>query len=159
MARNIDILTDAIRERVEKARQNIISRHLQAGQKASGRTMQSLRTEVTHDVQSIHATLWGRQFFQGLETGRAGGRVPQGFYQMIKQWSIDKGIRFQRESERNTFAYFVSRKIAREGTQLYRKGGRNDIYTPEIESAYSDIQSLVGERFTDILMEHIKLNK
>lgn len=158
MAKNIELLEEAIRNRVERARQNIITRHLQAGQKASGKTMQSLRTEVKHDVQSIRATLWGRQFFQGLETGRAGGKAPSGFYKMIKQWSIDKGIQFERESQRNTFAYFVSRKIAKEGTLLYRKGGRNDIYTPEVESAYSDIQDLVGERFTDVLMQSIKLN-
>lgn len=156
---NIEDLTEAIRKRVEQARQNIITRHLQAGQKASGRTMQSLRTEVTHDKFSIHAVLWGRDFFQGLETGRKGGKVPRGFYQMIKQWSIDKGIQFDKESQRSTFAYFVARKIAAEGTQLYRKGGRKDIYTPEVESAYSDIQDLVGERFTDVLMQSIKLNK
>lgn len=54
-----------------------------------------------------------------LEIGREGGKVPRGFYYMIKQWTRDKGLQFASESERQTFSYFTARKIAREGTKRH----------------------------------------
>lgn len=56
-----------------------------------------------------------------LEVGRPAGGVPRGFYYIIKQWTRDKGLRFGTESERQTFAYFAARKIAREGTGRNRQ--------------------------------------
>lgn len=52
-----------------------------------------------------------------LEIGREGGRVPKGFYYMIKQWTRDKGLQFASESERQTFSFFTARKIAKQGTK------------------------------------------
>lgn len=110
---------------MENLRKKIIENHLRAGQKASGKTIASMRIEV--DEQG--GILFGRKAFGTLETGRKGGRVPKGFYHIILQWVKDKGIQVEKPK---TFAYFVSRKIAREGTSLYRSGGRDDIYSNEI---------------------------
>ena len=114
-----------VSEELSSLRQRIIDNHLKAGQKASGRTIASLRVEVGDDG----GTLFGRKAFGTLEHGRRGGKVPKGFYYIILQWMKDKGIQVEKPK---TFAYFVARKIAREGTSLYRKGGRNDIYSNEI---------------------------
>lgn len=110
---------------MENLRKRIIDNHLRAGQKASGKTIASMRIEV--DEQG--GILFGRKAFGTLETGRKGGRVPKGFYHIILQWVKDKGIQVEHPK---TFAYFVSRKIAKEGTSLYRSGGRDDIYSNEI---------------------------
>ena len=110
---------------MENLRKKIIENHIRAGQKASGKTIASMRIEV--DEQG--GILFGRKAFGTLETGRKGGRVPKGFYHIILQWVRDKGIQVEKPK---TFAYFVSRKIAREGTSLYRSGGRDDIYSNEI---------------------------
>lgn len=154
---HINALGKMILERLEKARTNIIAAHKGAGQMASGRTAASIQPEVKVGTDSLEAILWGRPFFQGLETGRRGGKVPRGFYYMLKQWSIDKGIQFAKESERSTFAYFLAKKIAREGTALHRRGGRSDIYTPEIRSVMSDINDMVSW-FMVQEMQTIKLN-
>lgn len=134
-------------DELQALRQKIIENHLRAGQKASGKTIASLRIEVDADG----GTLFGRKAFGTLETGRRGGRVPKGFYRIILQWMQDKGIQVEKPK---SFAYLVARKIAREGTQLYKQGGRADIYSNEIpkteESILSRIAGLMSVEISSI---------
>ena len=139
-----------VQEELESLKKRIIDNHLRAGQKASGRTIASMPVEASDDG----GVLFGRRAFGTLETGRRGGRVPKGFYHIILQWVRDKGIQVEKPK---TFAYFVAKKIAREGTSLFRQGGRDDIYSNEIpkttESVLSRITGLLGAS-----VEHINLN-
>lgn len=150
---NVTTKTEAktiINEELLSLRQRIIDNHLRAGQKASGRTIQSLMVEATED----EGILFGRKAFGTLETGRRGGRVPAGFYHIILQWVKDKGIQVEKPK---TFAYFVARKIAREGTSLYRRGGREDIYSSEIPKTVESI----GKRIMGLLtmeVDNININ-
>ena len=139
-----------VRSELDALKLTIIERHINAGQKASGRTISSLHVEM---LQS-GGTLWGRQAFEVLESGRKGGKVPKGFYQIIQQWVKDKGIQVDKPK---TFSYFVARKIAREGTQLYRNGGRGDIYSKEIEYTTKVIMEQIFGIFEKDV-EHINLN-
>lgn len=139
-----------IQEELEDLKRRIIANHERAGQVASGRTRASLRVEVGED----RGTLWGKSPFGILETGRKPGKVPKGFYYIILQWVKDKGISVENPK---TFAYFVSRKIAREGTELFRSGGRADIYSNEIPATIENI----GNRIVGLIgmeVEHINLN-
>lgn len=74
-----------------------------------------------------------------LEVGRQGGKIPNGFYHILRQWSKDKGINFDTERERSTFAYFLSKKIAREGTD--RHTANIDVYTTPTEQAIERIKA------------------
>lgn len=141
-------------EELEDLRKRIISNIESSGRRASGRTSESMRTDVSEN----RGVLFGRMAFGTLETGRKPGKVPAGFYQIIKQWVIDKGISFDSQSERNSFAYLVSRKIAREGTQLYRRGADTDVYTAEVPETISRIKDRVGFLMR-MEFESIKLNK
>lgn len=139
-----------VSEELESLRQSIIENHLKAGQKASGRTIASLHVETDNDG----GILFGRKAFGTLETGRRGGKVPKGFYKIIYQWMQDKGIQVEKPK---SFAYLVARKIAREGTKLYRQGGRSDIYSNEIPKTTGSVLS----RITGLLaagVESINLN-
>lgn len=108
---------------------------------ASGRTVGSLA--VVSDNEGLRLGLFGSAHapLGTLEVGRAGGRVPAGFYKIIKQWTRDKGISFATESERGTFAYFVARKIAREGTQRHRLPV--DVYSTPAKAARNEIESVL----------------
>lgn len=141
-------------EELEDLRKRVISNIDNSGRRASGRTSESMRTDVSEN----RGVLFGRMAFGTLETGRKPGKVPVGFYQIIKQWVIDKGISFDSQSERNSFAYLVSRKIAREGTQLYRRGADTDVYTAEVPETISRIKDRVGFLMR-MEFESIKLNK
>ena len=134
----------------ESLRQRIIENHIRAGQKASGKTISSLRVYVNDN----QGTLFGRQAFGVLETGRKPGKVPKGFYLIILQWVKDKGIQVENPK---SFAYLVARKIAREGTELHRQGGRADIYSPEIEKTTQEIMNRAFAVFKDDVT-HINLN-
>lgn len=137
-------------EELASLRQRIIENHIRAGQRASGKTISSLRIDVNGD----NGTLFGRQAFGVLETGRKPGKVPKGFYQKIQQWEKDKGIQVENPK---SFAYFVARKIAREGTELHRQGGRADIYSPEVEKTIQEIMNRAFAIFKDDVT-HINLN-
>ena len=108
---------------------------------ASGRTAGSLA--VVSDNEGLRLGLFGNAHapLWTLEVGRAGGRVPAGFYEIIKQWTRDKGLQFATESERGTFAYFVARKIAREGTQRHRLPV--DVYSTPAKAARNEIESVL----------------
>lgn len=139
-----------IQEELEDLKKRIIVNHERAGQVASGRTRASLRVEVSEES----GALWGRSPFGTLETGRKPGKVPKGFYHIILQWVKDKGIKVDNPK---TFAYFVSQKIAKEGTELFRSGGRADIYSNEIPKTIEN----VGKRIVGLIVmevEHINLN-
>lgn len=139
-----------LQEELEALRLRIIDNHVRAGQHASGRTSSCLHVSVDEN----HGILFGRQAFAVLEEGRRPGKVPKGFYQIIQQWVKDKNIQVENPK---SFAYLVSRKIAREGTELYRNGGRDDIYSRDIEETIKNIMNRVFGIFTEDVA-HINLN-
>jgi len=101
-----DIFMDALRHR-----------HIQAGQKASGKTLEDgFSFTNTETVLKIY----GPDFVETLEDGRRSGGFPP--TDAIYQWSIDKGFNFEKEYQRRGFAFVVARKIAEQGSYLFRKG-------------------------------------
>lgn len=141
---------ELVASELEALKQRIIENHRSAGQVASGRTIASLKVEITEDG----GVLWGRSAFGTLETGRKGGKVPAGFWKIIRQWMDDKGIQVEKP---DSFAYLVARKIAKEGTQLFRNGGRSDIYSPEVKDTVERVSDGIGILFGSEV-EHINLN-
>ena len=109
---------------------NIISRHVAAGQVASGRTKAGFEVKM---LTPTHGQLWGNSYSGVLERGRRSGKTPKEFRLIIERWAIAKGITFSSEADRSRFAYFVAQKIRREGTKLYRSGGSIDIFSSAIE--------------------------
>lgn len=145
-----DKVMELVSSELEALKQKVIENQKNSGQVASGRTIASMKVEVTEDG----GVLWGRSPFGTLETGRKPGKVPAGFWKIIRQWMDDKGIRVQKP---DSFAYLVARKIANEGTQLFRNGGRDDIYSPEVKDTVERVSQGIGILFGSEV-EHINLN-
>ena len=141
---------ELVSSELEALKQKVIENQKNSGQVASGRTIVSMKVEVTEDG----GVLWGRSPFGTLETGRKPDKVPAGFWKIIRQWMEDKGIRVQKP---DSFAYLVARKIANEGTQLFRNGGRDDIYSPEVKDTVERVSQGIGILFGSEV-EHINLN-
>lgn len=114
------------------------------GINASGRTSAALKVRETESGVQLYKAAGNNAPFSTLQYGRDGGRVPRGFYQILKDWSRAKGIAFSSEKERNTFAYFLARKIALEGTKRHRHP-RTDIYTPPLDTAVERIRDAASE--------------
>lgn len=146
-----------IKQELDGLKERITANLMRSGQNASGRTISSLRV-VTGES---NGALYGRNPFGTTETGRKGGKVPKNFQDIIKQWIIDKGISitaipYIRAASKgwtpkytpeqrglNSMSWCIARKIAREGTALYRAGGREDIYTNEVDLAVKNISDRV----------------
>ncbi len=144
-----DKVMELVSSELEALKQKVIENQKNSGQVASGRTIASMKVEVTEDG----GVLWGRSPFGTLETGRKPGKVPAGFWKIIRQWMDDKGIQVQKP---DSFAYLVARKIANEGTQLFRNGGRDDIYSPEVKDTVERVSQGIGILFGSEV-EHINL--
>ena len=124
------------------------------GTNASGRTSQSLRLESS-DYGFI---IYGRKAFATVETGRMAGAVPIGFNDIIKKWIKDKDIQVKiipykrqpsenwkpkyTETERslNIAAGAISFNIKKNGTALFRSGGRKDIFSTVFNEALPEIK-------------------
>lgn len=145
-----DKVMELVSSELEALKQKVIENQKNSGQVASGRTIASMKVEVTEDG----GVLWGRSPFGTLETGRKPGKVPAGFWKIIRQWMDDKGIQVQKP---DSFAYLAARKIANEGTQLFRNGGRDDIYSPEVKDTVERVSQGIGILFGSEV-EHINLN-
>lgn len=146
-------IEEMMREVFEQVRRDIIARHEQAGQVASGRTRDSLRSEIVPGMSSVTATLYGRKYFAALETGskpwaKQYQHPPKPFVETIAEWMKDKGIT-------GVSAYLVARKIMQEGSSLYRSGGRNDIFTPVMQDAERKIDEQISALFERITLETI----
>lgn len=135
-------LEQTIFDTLEQARQEILANMAAQHENASGRTSRGFRTEaytggirlvLAHDEfatiqcepnppKDLKSVQVGVAPLETLEIGYdSKSGVPRGFYYIIKQWTRDKGIQFGKESERQTFAYFVAQHIAEHGTKRSRE--------------------------------------
>jgi hypothetical protein len=102
------------------------------------------------DVSNYTGIVWGATYFENVEKG-----IPPLFgkfkltnrnvKQKIFDWSIKAGISFESESKRKSFAFALRQKIGWHGTQLYRKGGRKDIYSNEFQPLYDNLTNEIGK--------------
>lgn len=131
-----------------QARDEIRANMQAKGINASGRTSAALEVVQGGGKIELIKAQGQNAPFGTLQYGRSGGRVPAGFYEILKQWSRDKGLSFGTETERGTFAYFLARKIAREGTNRNRTP-RNDIYDEPLAKAVDGVRQEARKHVID----------
>jgi hypothetical protein len=79
---------------------------------AQGELARSIQFEIGDDYVSIFSKLlYG---LIALETGRASGKMPP--IQAIERWAIRRGMK-------KNVAFLIARKIAKQGTEKFIKGG------------------------------------
>jgi hypothetical protein len=161
-------ISQILTEELGTLRSTIINNIRATGQWASGKTADSMAVMVSGSI----GELVGRRAFGTLETGRRGGRVPMGFTGIIYDWMQAKGVHAQpmpyktsrphkyTEQERGdrTMAYFIAKTIRRDGTRLYREGGRDDVYSRVIPTTIERINSRLSGIYVAAIASQIKLN-
>jgi hypothetical protein len=116
---------------LKNLRASIIQRSTEAGQRASGRTYESIQAQ---NITATHGELVGPVWVAVLEDGRRPGPVPFNFYEIIMEWATFKGISWA-SADPITFerwAKGVAWNIRRFGTELYRSGQKLDIFETPI---------------------------
>lgn len=155
----MDKISDIIKDTLETVKARIQERIVSEGRSASGKSASSLTVVVNGTTGSI----LGSSALLSMERGRGPGKVPYGFFDIIKEWIWAKGIRVtpipsKRESrispeERgfNSLAGAIAYTIMEKGTRLHREKGYNDIYDTVLEE---ELKTL-GSKITFGLSEQI----
>ena len=135
---------------LERCKKEIQAAMAAGGVNASGRTSASLKVETY--AGGVRLVSRGEKVapFQSVETGSPAGVRPAGFYEIIYQWSIDKKINFPSDSDRRSFAWFVSQEIQAHGTIRYNTP-RKDIYTPAVAQAVREISEVTRTEAAKII--------
>lgn len=144
-----------LREELEVLRQRIIENMTAADQHATGKTRESLKIEILETNGDTYGILTGRRAFATLERGsrrwsKPPKRVPRFFADLIGEWIDAKGI------DLNKWA--VAHSIIHKGSKLYRTGGRDDIYTPEIRRTLDRIGERIIEGYRVIVTDRLNFN-
>lgn len=145
----METLTKAVETRLERLKEDIRSTMAQKGINASHRTERAFNV-VRYDG-GVKLVLGSGDVapLETLERGTPPRQWDVSFIAVIKKWSIEKGISFGSERERNSFAYFASKKIAREGTK--RHTNNEDVYSTATRRAAEDLKSIVVAQYKRIL--------
>lgn len=115
-------------EAIKTMRENI----QRSGRSASGKAADSLKWKWEEGKLIIYSEMDGEfNYFVTLQTGRGptrnrSNRQPT-LQERIEEWITQKGINNPNISK-NSLAFLIARKIHREGTNLYRKGGDKEIW-------------------------------
>lgn len=121
-------------ESVEMMRES----HIQAGQVASGRTLESFQHMANIDPDKVILNVKAAEHSEWVDRGRCPGGFPP--IDNILQWIEDKGLgaEFDREYKKRAFAFLIGRKIAAEGTYLHRTGSTQQGVEKPISSVFSE---------------------
>lgn len=151
------MLIDEIEQRLIVLEDEVKANMISNGVNASGRTMASLHIVRNDTFVALAIGNSGNNTAEltTLEKGVSPEKAAMEhdattLYHIMQEWSEQKGLTFANIRERNTFAYFTSRKILREGTQRYKTN--INIYSQERERAMADIKQIarnyVNEKIT-----------
>jgi len=150
---DIEQVKRQVSERLQAAVSEIQASMAANGVNASGRTSASVRVRTTERGVQLVAGGGDAAPFGTVEVGRAGGKVPAGFAAILEQWSRDKGLQFDTERERRSFAYLLGRKIAREGTERHRQP--IDVYSGIVKVAADDVRKIVTKGVGQVIVGEI----
>jgi len=105
------------------------------GTNATLKTSQSLRIEVSQEGSNVRLKLFGRPFFNTVETGRKptpSKKPSREFIENLKPWAAARGI-----DEKAVWA--IATKINQKGTNLFMAGGREDIVEPAVDTFVNSV--------------------
>lgn len=127
---------------------------------ASGRTLNSFGWRFDGRLLEIYSSA-GHVF--SLETGR-GPTINPGSGSLkdrIRVWIDEKGIVPEGNISKDSLAFLIARKIHRDGTELYRRGGNSGILKEYISESFirenltKKLESAFIERATEAILNPV----
>lgn len=149
-----------IQKTLEKWKDEIVGNYEKSGEKTTGKTGEEFEVKMYENG----GRLLGASYVYVLESGR--GETKKGgdgsVRNRIKKWIKDKGVfNYSNEKELESLSWAISKMIHKEGTQLFREGGRDDIYSNVLtENAIDDLLNRIAIaltiKFSSEIVEKIK---
>lgn len=146
---------ELIYEFLDSIKDDIIREQEAQGRTASGKSVDEYRVEANNSGGQLS----GVSYVGTLETGRKAGKIPKGLRFTIREWIDNKGL-FSGESNsrKNSIAYLISRKIANEGTLLYRQGGNSGVISDSVtEERIKEFEGKLLDEFANETVNSITL--
>lgn len=144
----IEIVNQQGIELVNNIRANLGS----TGTNATLKTSQSLRFETSTEGTKTKLKLFGRPFFNTVETGRKatpGKKPSREFIENLRPWAEARGI--PQEA-----VWAIATKINKLGTNLFRAGGREDIIQPAVDDFVNNVSQELLDLKADELVFKIR---
>lgn len=153
-------IEETLRRSLEDCIADIRRRHEQAGQKATGRTSAALEARLRTEGTRIIGEIWGMPYTGALETGSRPARrkgTPEERRQMVQslmEWCRIRGLAGgMNEKQTENLAKWLAWYIKRNGSALYRRGGRRDIITPAVDMTTERLQDELGGYYETLLTQ------
>lgn len=148
-------LRQIVQTRLMALKEAIQSKMASEGVNASGRTSESLTVRQNENKIELVKVAGNNAPMATLEVGVGGGVVEATptFRQILFQWSKDKGISLS-DREREVFAWFLSKRIEREGT--LRHSNNIDIYSSLVAETIQDLKKSIREECIKAIKQHNK---
>lgn len=141
--------------------QDIKRRHVQAGQKATGRTMNALEVRMRSEGLAIIGEIWGFPYTGAWETGSRPARRKgtdeerRAMVRNLKEWAAIRGLTAgMTDKQAENLAKYLAWYIKRYGSKLYRNGGRRDIITPAIEATQRVLEERLGSYYDQFIQNN-----
>lgn len=127
---------------------------------ATGKTKKSIRYEVKANETEARLIIYGRKFFEALETGRgkrkAGIESTPPLTERLLEWMKAKGIGNDlTDKKRQQLARFFALKINREGDSVFKRGGR-EVYSKVLEQVVKELRSELSKQYRDYVIKEIR---
>lgn len=156
-------LQDSIAKELEDAVSAIQSKMNSIDFNASGKTRGSLISRTSKEVYGISGIIEGDKSLEWAETGRPPrtSSDSSGLSTKILEWMGHRGIgESLSEKNKENLANFITLKINRLGTKLWReKGSRGDIrdvYTATLSETKTKLENIISETFGEIIINQFR---
>lgn len=129
---NVKYLQDLATECVNDIVQIITVQMYAHDRVATGKTVQSITTEVKSEGDTVTAKVFVPPYFADIERGSPpGGRNFTKFQRQITEWAKARNIISGDDDESRKIVGRIAHKIISEGTILWRQGGEN-VFSDEV---------------------------
>jgi hypothetical protein len=149
-------VANILQTELELIKTELIKEYDNLGMRASGKWADALEVQSTETSGKI----LGLNYSEQLEFGRRSGKQPP--REAIEQWIRDKGLasRIENQISVSLLAFFIVRKIRREGWNRQQYGGVDlisRVVTPErVQKIIDKVGSAFRVNFTSQIIKELK---
>ena len=148
----MDIQTD-IMKLVNDCVADIKRRHVAAGQRVTGRTMNALEARARREGTAYVFEILGAKYTGAWETGsrparkRVSEEERREFIKNLAEWCRLRGFPAASltAEQYERAARWLKWYIGKHGSALYRKGGRRDIITPAVQTLQAQVEQYLAD--------------
>lgn len=158
---SVELILNKIGERVtEELRTNIRTKQVTkfGAVNASGKLADSVRYEVVGGSLRVFAA----HYIYQMQYGRKPGKFPP--RQPIIEWIRVRGLAgeyttasgVRKQISENSLAFLIQRKIAEQGTEIYKQGGTDLVSSIFNRGLVDEINGMLTEQFTQTVVDSFR---